>query len=145
MLNSKRFASNVVLLKSKWQMESVSVKLDFKTTKMVDESPPLMFSSPLPTSTMFPSTTSLVVPMIRHDIDFGGLVMSFSDRIIQLKNERKLLQKDIASSIGLSLRAYQYYEKGQKEPTLSVLLRLADYFDVSLDYLVGLSDTPERH
>ena len=94
---------------------------------------------------MFPSTISLVVPMIRHVIDFGGLVMSFSDRIIQLKNERKLLQKDIASSIGLSLRAYQYYEKGQKEPTLSVLLRLADYFDVSLDYLVGLSDTPERH
>jgi transcriptional regulator with XRE-family HTH domain len=82
--------------------------------------------------------------MIRLGIDFGGLVMSFSDRIIQLKNERKLLQKDIASSVGLSLRAYQYYEKGQKEPTLSVLLRLADYFDVSLDYLVGLSDTPER-
>ena len=83
--------------------------------------------------------------MIRLGIDFGGLVMSFSERIIQLKNERKLLQKDIASSVGLSLRAYQYYEKGQKEPTLSVLLRLADYFDVSLDYLVGLSDTPERH
>ena len=82
--------------------------------------------------------------MIRLGIDFGGLAMSFSDRIIQLKNERKLLQKDIASSVGLSLRAYQYYEKGQKEPTLSVLLRLADYFDVSLDYLVGLSDTPER-
>ena len=70
--------------------------------------------------------------------------MSFSERIIQLKNERKLLQKDIASSIGLSLRAYHYYEKGQKEPTLSVLLRLADYFDVSLDYLVGRSDDPVR-
>ena len=82
--------------------------------------------------------------MIRLGIDFGGLVMSFSDRIIQLKKERKLLQKDIASSIGLSLRAYQYYEKGQKEPTLSVLLRLADYFDVSLDYLVGRSDDPVR-
>ena len=83
--------------------------------------------------------------MIRLGIDFGGLVMSFSDRIVQLKNERKLLQKDIASSVGLSLRAYQYYEKGQKEPTLSVLLRLADYFDVSLDYLVGRSDDPARH
>ena len=82
--------------------------------------------------------------MIRLGIDFGGLVMSFSDRIVQLKNERKLLQKDIASSVGLSLRAYQYYEKGQKEPTLSVLLRLADYFDVSLDYLVGRSDDPVR-
>ena len=83
--------------------------------------------------------------MIRLGIDFGGLVMSFSDRIIQLQKERKLLQKDIASSVGLSLRAYQYYEKGQKEPTLSVLLRLADYFDVSLDYLVGRSDDPSRH
>ena len=82
--------------------------------------------------------------MIRLGIDFGGLVMSFSDRIIQLKKERKLLQKDIASSVGLSLRAYQYYEKGQKEPTLSVLLRLADYFDVSLDYLVGRSDDSVR-
>lgn len=71
--------------------------------------------------------------------------MTFPERIIQLKSERRLLQKDIASSIGLSLRAYQYYEKGQKEPTLSVLVRLADYFNVSLDYLVGRSDNPERH
>ena len=70
--------------------------------------------------------------------------MTFPERIIQLKSERRLLQKDIASSIGLSLRAYQYYEKGQKEPTLSVLVRLADYFNVSLDYLVGRSDNPER-
>lgn len=69
----------------------------------------------------------------------------FPSRIIQLKTERKLLQKDIASSIGLSLRAYQYYEKGQKEPTLSTLLRLADYFNVSLDYLVGRSNDPQRH
>lgn len=70
---------------------------------------------------------------------------TFSERIIQIKSERKILQKDIASNIGLSLRAYQYYEKGQKEPTLSVLVRLADYFDVSLDYLVGRSDDPTRH
>ena len=71
--------------------------------------------------------------------------MTFPERLLQLKQERKLLQKDIAASIGLSLRGYQYYEKGQKEPTLSVLIRLADYFDVSLDYLVGRSDDPTRH
>ena len=70
--------------------------------------------------------------------------MSFAERIIQLKSEHKLLQKDIAAAIGLSIRAYQYYEKGQKEPTLSVLVRLADYFDVSLDYLVGRSDDSTR-
>lgn len=70
--------------------------------------------------------------------------MTFPERLLQLKQERKLLQKDIAASIGLSLRGYQYYEKGQKEPTLSVLIRLADFFDVSLDYLVGRSEDPAR-
>lgn len=70
--------------------------------------------------------------------------MTFSERILQLRAQRGLLQKDIASASGVSLRNYQYYEKDQREPTLSVLLRLADFFDVSLDYLVGRSDDPVR-
>ena len=71
--------------------------------------------------------------------------MSFPERLIQIKNDRKLLQKDIAAAVGLSVRAYQYYEKGQKEPTLSVLIRLSDFFNVSLDYLCGRSDDPTVH
>ncbi|MCI8829059.1 MAG: helix-turn-helix transcriptional regulator [Ruminiclostridium sp.] len=70
---------------------------------------------------------------------------NFSERIIQIRNEKTLRQKDIADGIGVHVRTYQYYEKGQKEPTLSVLIALADYFDVSLDYLVGRSDNPSRH
>ncbi len=70
--------------------------------------------------------------------------MTFPERLLQLKQERKVLQKDVAAGIGLSLRGYQYYEKGQKEPTLSVLIRLADFYDVSLDYLVGRSDEARR-
>lgn len=70
--------------------------------------------------------------------------MTFPERLLQLKQDRNLLQKDIAASIGVSLRCYQYYVKGEKEPTLSVLCTLADYFNVSLDYLVGRSDIPER-
>ena len=45
----------------------------------------------------------------------------------------------------LSLRAYQYYERGQREPTASVLIALADYFDVSIDYLVGRTDNPKLY
>lgn len=71
--------------------------------------------------------------------------MSFPERLIQIKNDRKMLQKDIAAAVGLSVRAYQYYEKGQKEPTLSVLIRLSDFFNVSLDYLCGRSDDPTMH
>lgn len=69
----------------------------------------------------------------------------FVERLQQLKNERGLLQKDIATDNHLSLRAYQYYERGERQPTLPVLLALADYFNVSLDYLVGRSDDPVRH
>ena len=39
---------------------------------------------------------------------------------------------------------YQFYEYGKNEPTASVLIALADFFDVSLDYLVGRSDVAER-
>ena len=70
--------------------------------------------------------------------------MNFPERIIEIKESRGLLQKDIANAIGLSVRNYQRYEKGEQQPTLPFLLKLADYFDVSLDYLVGRSDNPER-
>ncbi|CUX27944.1 MULTISPECIES: helix-turn-helix domain-containing protein [Clostridia] len=69
----------------------------------------------------------------------------FSERIIQLKKEKKLLQKDIAHDLGISLRAYQHYEHGEKEPTLSNIVKICNYFDVSADYLLGLSDNPTRH
>lgn len=69
--------------------------------------------------------------------------MTFSERIIQIKRDKKLLQKDIATAIGITIRNYQRYEKGEAQPTLPVLLRLADYFDVSIDYLVGRTDNPK--
>lgn len=70
---------------------------------------------------------------------------NLSERLLLLKTTRNLLQKDIAYNTGLSLRAYQRYEHGERNPTSDVLIALADYFDVSLDYLVGRSDDPTRY
>ena len=67
------------------------------------------------------------------------------DRLVELKNSKGCLQKDIAKFSGMSLRTYQRYEKGQVQPTLPVLIALANFFDVSIDYLVGRSDDPKRH
>jgi transcriptional regulator with XRE-family HTH domain len=69
--------------------------------------------------------------------------MTLHERLVYLKTSRNILQKDIAHAIGLSLRAYQYYERGDREPTASNLIALADYFNVSIDYLVGRTDNPE--
>ena len=45
----------------------------------------------------------------------------------------------------MSMLGYQRYEYGEREPSFQKLIALADYFDVSLDYLVGRSDDPTRH
>lgn len=71
--------------------------------------------------------------------------MLFSDRLKQLRESRELTQKIVAESVGMAPMAYQRYEYGTREPAYQKLLALADYFDVSLDYLVGRSDDPTRH
>ncbi len=72
-------------------------------------------------------------------------MLKLCDRLVELKDSKGYLQKDIAKSSGMSLRTYQRYEKGQVQPTLPVLIALADFFDISIDYLVGRSDDPTRH
>lgn len=71
--------------------------------------------------------------------------MGFSTRLRELRRNKKITQTVLAGQIGITLKQIQRYELEENEPTLSVLLRLADYFDVSLDYLVGRSDDPARH
>lgn len=68
----------------------------------------------------------------------------FTKRLKLLRNRNAATQATVAEKAQISWRQYQRYEAGENEPTLSVLLRLADFFDVSLDYLAGRSDAPER-
>lgn len=63
-----------------------------------------------------------------------------SERLIYLKTSRDLMQKDIAADLGIPLRTYQRYEHGEREPQVAMLIRMADYFQVSIDYLVGRRD-----
>ena len=65
---------------------------------------------------------------------------AFSERLIKLRNERKLSQEAAAKEFGVVVRAYQRYEYGQREPQLSTLIKMADFYEVSLDYLAGRVD-----
>lgn len=62
---------------------------------------------------------------------------AFSDHLIQLREQRSLSQKEVADACGVVVRAYQRYEYGEREPQLSTLIRLADFYQVPLDDLVG--------
>lgn len=65
----------------------------------------------------------------------------FSERLKETRQKRNYTQKNVADHLGIAERAYQNYEYGNREPNLETLIKLANYFDVSLDFLTGRSDT----
>ena len=64
-------------------------------------------------------------------------------RLKELREERRIYQRELAEILGMSFRGYQNYETGQSEPKLATLIVLADYYQVSIDYLVGRTDAPD--
>lgn len=65
------------------------------------------------------------------------------ERLSELRKEKNLTQQDVANVIGKTLKTYQRYERGETDPNFITAIDLADYYDVTLDYLSGHSD--ERH
>lgn len=57
--------------------------------------------------------------------------------LIGLRKEKNLSQKEIADKINVAQRTYAHYEKGDREPSIETMIRLADYYKISLDYLTG--------
>lgn len=60
-----------------------------------------------------------------------------SIRLRELREERKLLQKDMANFLNITTSAYGYYEQGKREPDTHTVNSLADFYNVSSDYLLG--------
>ena len=66
---------------------------------------------------------------------------TFSARLKEIRNGRGKTQAETAEYLGFkSLRGYQMYEEGKNEPNLARLVALADFFDVTTDYLLGRTD-----
>ena len=69
----------------------------------------------------------------------------FSERLKALRAGKGIRQSELAALIGVRNTAVSMMESGSRSPSVEVLIALADYFNVSLDYLVGRSDDPARH
>ena len=67
----------------------------------------------------------------------------FSERLKLLRQENRYKQREMAEIFGVKLRGYQQYEYGEGYPEVPGLIFLAEYFDVSLDYLIGRTDKRE--
>lgn len=64
----------------------------------------------------------------------------FGDKLRALRMEKKLMQNDLAARLGIVGASVSSYEKNKQYPSVEVLIQLCQTFDVSADYLLGLSD-----
>ena len=72
------------------------------------------------------------------------LIMQYSQRLRDLREDYDKSQAEIAEVIGTSQSYYAQYENGKRSLPIERAIMLAKYYNVSLDYLAGLIDTPRR-
>ena len=69
--------------------------------------------------------------------------MNFAQCLTKVMDDRGLSSYRVSKDTGISDSLLGYYRTGKNDPSAENLTKLADYFDVSLDYLVGRTDNPE--
>jgi len=75
---------------------------------------------------------------------WGEFMPTFGQRLKELRLQNSLTQKNMADYLKITVTAYQNYEYDKREMGITSLTTLADYFNVSVDYLIGRSDNPQR-
>ena len=66
-------------------------------------------------------------------------------RIQDLRTDAALSQKQLSEILHISQRSYSHYETGSRNIPVEMLIRLANYYDISVDYLVGRTDKKEMN
>lgn len=69
----------------------------------------------------------------------------FGSRVSSLRKDKGISQQALGTLFEVTKATISRIESGDRSPSVDLLFALADYFDVSLDYLVGRSDDPARH
>lgn len=65
------------------------------------------------------------------------MISTLAERLKELRNNKRLRQEQVASLIGVNKSAVCFYENGTRQPSYDILLRLANLYRVSVDYLLG--------
>ena len=66
-------------------------------------------------------------------------------RIRDLREDQDLTQKKLADELNCSQQVYSNYELGQRDIPTDILIKLADFYQVSIDYILGATENPKRN
>lgn len=75
----------------------------------------------------------------------GRMEIIMYQRLRDLREDRDLKQRQVAEYLRCSQQVYSNYELGQRDIPTDVLIRLSDFYKVSVDYLLGLTNNPVRN
>ncbi len=67
----------------------------------------------------------------------------FQERLLVLRNKKGVTQQQVADGLGITEVGYRNYERGRRKPSFDILPAIADFFNVSADYLLGRTDNPK--
>lgn len=70
--------------------------------------------------------------------------MDLSERIVLLRKQRKLTQEKVGEMVNMSQRSVANWESGERFPSIPTLIELSEKFNVSVDYMLGCTDNPEK-
>lgn len=71
--------------------------------------------------------------------------MEFEDRLTNLRNKRNISQYEVAEKLNVDRSRYCKWEQGKSRPSYEMLAQIADFFNVTTDYLLGRTDDPKIH
>ena len=81
--------------------------------------------------------------MVYHEGEEDTNMNLFPERLTQLRTNRQLRQRELAKSLHVSTSAISNYEQRLRYPDIDMLIRIADYFGVTTDYLLGRTERME--
>lgn len=71
--------------------------------------------------------------------------MPYYKRLYNMREDHDLKQREVAAYLGITRPQYSLYERGVRDLPTDILLKLAQLYDTSTDYLLGLTDDPAPH
>lgn len=72
-------------------------------------------------------------------------MVKYTDRLKKLREFEDKKQSDIAEILGICQNTYSQYETGARQLPVEILIKLAEFYFVSTDYILGLTDNPEPY
>lgn len=83
----------------------------------------------------------MIIPFWYHNVKGGCEIF----RLKELRKKRKISQVKLAIDLNLNQNSISRYETGEREADYKTLIAIADYFQVSIDYLLGRTDNPRMN